>query len=151
MRKISALLVVCACACASSCRQPIPPAPERDLIAATVDAFHEALAKGDTHAATDLLADDVQVLENGERQNRTQYLEQHLPADIAFAKTVPTTYTALLVREESDVAWTTATYRSSGRFNSRDVQSEGAELMVLAKAPGGWRIRAIHWSGQPHR
>ena len=149
--RTSALLVLSVCLLATSCRRPIPPAPERESIAATVAAFHDALAKGDTRAATDLLADDVQVLENGERQNRAQYLEQHLPADIAFAKSVPTTYTALLVRQEGDVAWTTSTYRSTGRFNSREVNSEGAELMVLAKTPDGWRIRAIHWSGQPHR
>lgn len=134
-----------------SCQRPIPAASDREAIAATVNAFHDALAKGDEAAALSLLAEDAQILESGDRQTRAAYTREHLPADIAFAKTVPSTQFALIVRQEGDVAWTTATSQSKGTYSGREINSDGAELMVLHKTSNGWRIRAIHWSGHPHR
>jgi len=135
----------------ASCRRPIPTAPDREAIAAAVDAFHRALAKGNANAATELLAPDAQVLENGDRQTREEYLAQHLPADIEFARGVQSTRTGLVVRQKNDVAWTTSINRSRGTFRGRETDSDGAEIMVWSKTPNGWRIRAIHWSGHPHR
>jgi ketosteroid isomerase-like protein len=149
--RTSAFFLLLAATLLTSCKRPLPIAPDRNSIAGTVDAFHEALAKGDRASATALLAEDAQVLENGERQSRAQYVEQHLGADIEFAKNVATTRTAMIVRQEGDVAWTTSVHRSTGRFNGREVNNDGTELIVLAKTPDGWRIRAIHWSGGPHR
>jgi hypothetical protein len=51
----------------SSCRKPIPTAPDREAIATTVTAYYEALAKGDRRAAMALLAPDAQILESGHR------------------------------------------------------------------------------------
>jgi len=135
----------------ASCRRPIPTAPDREAIAAAVDGFHAALAKGDANAATELLAADAQVLENGDRQTREEYLAEHLPADVEFARAVQSTRTGLVVRQESDVAWTTSTSRSRGTFRGRETDSDGTEIMVWSKTAGGWRIRAIHWSGHPHK
>ncbi len=134
-----------------SCRKPHPPAEDREAIVAAVDGFHNALAQGDTAAATALLADDVQVLEEGERQTREEYLREHLGSDLTFAKAVPAVRKAMIVRQEGDVAWTTSLSVSKGTYLGREIDQDGAELMVLAKQPGGWRIRAIHWSGHAHR
>ncbi|HEX8678421.1 MAG TPA: hypothetical protein VF683_00550, partial [Chthoniobacterales bacterium] len=57
----------------TSCRKPIPPAPDRDAIAATVQGFHDALKNGDRAAALSFLADDAQILESGHRETREQY------------------------------------------------------------------------------
>ncbi len=74
-------------------------------------------------------------------------MEGHLASDIEFAKAVPSTRGAMIVRQEGNVAWTSVAGRSSGKFKGRDVNSENAELMVLAKTEEGrWLIRAIHWS-----
>ena len=143
---LAGLLCVATSAAFSSCRKPIPTAPDREAIATTVTAYHEALAKGDRGAALALLAPDAQILETGHRQTREEYESEHLGSDIDFAKAVPSTRGALIVRQEGDVAWTTATGRSAGTFKGRPVESENAELMVLAKTERGWRIRAIHWS-----
>jgi hypothetical protein len=121
-----------------SCRRPIPPAADRDAIA----------GKG---SAIDLLAPDAQVLEDGKRETLDEYLGGHLPADIAFAQAVQNTRTAMIVRQEGTTAWTTETSQSNGRFNSREIDSIGTELMVLSRTPEGWRIRAIHWSGHANR
>lgn len=130
----------------SSCRRPIPTAPDREAIATTVNAFHESLKRGDRDAAMGLLAPDAQILETGHRQSREEYAAEHLAADIEFARAVSSTRGALIVRQEGEVAWTSVTSRSNGEFQGKPADSESAELMVLAKTDAGWRIRAIHWS-----
>ncbi len=136
---------------ATSCRKPIATAPDREAIASAVRGFHEALAKGDRGAAMSLLAEDAQILETGHRQTREEYEAEHLAADIEFAKAVPAIQGALIVRQEGTLAWTTSTSRSSGQFHAKEVDSENAELMVLAKKDEEWKIRAIHWSSHAHR
>ena len=135
---------------AVSCRRPIPPAPDREAIAITVSGFHDALARGDRAAALSLLAPDAQILESGHRQTRAEYESEHLGADIEFAKAVPSTQGAVIVRQEGNVSWVSATGRSTGQFRGRAVDAENAELMVLVKSAEGWRIRAIHWSSHDH-
>ena len=144
--RIAIVCVVVAAASLSSCRRPIPTAPDREAIATTVTAFHDALAKGDRKAALALLAPDAQILETGHRETREEYESRHLGSDIEFAKAVPSTRGALIVRQEGNVAWTTAAGRSKGAFKGRNIDAENAELMVLTKTEDGWRIRAIHWS-----
>lgn len=144
--RIVLAIAMIAASALSSCRRPIPTAPDREAIATTVTAFHEALAKGDRAAALALLAPDAQILETGHRETRDEYESAHLDSDIEFAKTVPSTRGALIVREEGTIAWTSSTGRSTGKFKGRDVNSENAELIVLVKTSEGWRIRAIHWS-----
>ena len=129
-----------------SCRRPIPTAPDREAIATTVTAFHEALAGGDSAAAMALLAPDAQVLESGHRETREEYSGKHLAADMEFTRAVQSTRGAMIVRQEGNVAWTSTTSLIKGQFRGKDVQAESAELMVLGKTEDGWRIRAIHWS-----
>ena len=130
----------------ASCRKPIPTAPDREAIATSVNAFHEALTRGDREAALALLTPDAQILETGHRQSRQEYAAEHLAADIAFSQSVPSTKGAMIVRQEGNVAWTNTTGRSKGSFQGKEIDAESAELMVLTKTDQGWRIRAIHWS-----
>jgi ketosteroid isomerase-like protein len=144
--RICLLLVACAAAVGTSCRKPIPTAPDRADIATIVSAFHTALERGDRDGAMSLLADDAQILESGHRQTRQEYAHEHLGADIEFAKAVPNKRSAMIVRQQGDVAWASVTGRSLGEFKGKQISSETAELMVLARTEKGWRIRAIHWS-----
>ena len=76
----------------------------------------------------------------------------YLPADIAFARAVQGTRSPVRVTVRGDVAWATSTSTATGRFRGRDVNSTGAELMVLTRvADGGWQIAAIHWSSHSRR
>ena len=120
-------------------------------VAATVEKFHAALASGDSIAALALLADDVVILESGGRESRSDYRAHHLGADIAFARAVPSQRGPTLVSVHGDVAWASGTSKSVGEYRGRPVNSTGAELMVLAREAGGWRIRAIHWSSRSTR
>jgi hypothetical protein len=39
--------------------------------------------------------------------------------------------------------------RDEGEYRGKAVDIASAELLVLTRAPAGWRIRAIHWSSRP--
>ena len=120
-------------------------APDPQIIA-TVGAFHDALKKGDRAAVMALLAPDAQILEGGHAESREEYEKGHLAADIEFAQAVSSTRENVVARQEGSAAWVTSSSRVSGSFKGRDVNSAGAELIVLSKTPDGWRIRVIHWS-----
>jgi ketosteroid isomerase-like protein len=116
----------------------------------SVEAFRGALASGDSTGALTFLSPDVIVLESGDVERHQDYRSHHLAADIAYAKSVPSTHALTGVQVVGDVAWIASTSTSQGQFNGRAVNSAGAELMVLSRArPGApWRIRAIHWSSR---
>ena len=118
-------------------------------ITAAVNGFHDALRRGDAKAAMESLTPDAVILESGSAQTREEYAREHLAEDIAFTKAVPGTRSNLVVKQEGNVAWASATTQSIGTFNGHEVNSVGVELMVLTKAGSDWRIRAIHWSSHP--
>lgn len=147
-----AALVALALQPAASVAQPGPSpraaAPDSAAIAAAAEAFHAALAAGDSVAALGLLADDAVVLEGGELETRAQYAAHHLAADIAFTRGLGGTRTVTGVRQVGDAAWLWATTACRGAWNGRDIDSVGAELLVLAREGDRWRLRAIHWSSR---
>jgi hypothetical protein len=55
------------------------------------------------------------------------------------------------VNVSEDVAWAASTSTSTGEFRDRAINAAGAELMVLVRTAGGWRIAAIHWSSRTLR
>jgi hypothetical protein len=108
--------------------------------------FHEILSTGDTAGINALLAPDLRVIEGGTVENRQQYLSHHLAADIEFAKAVKEERTSFSYRCDGNVAWLVSTSNSTGKFRGRDIDSEGAELLLLSRAPSGWKVRVIQWS-----
>ena len=65
------------------------PAADSTAVTATVRAFHQALAAGDSDGAVRLLAADAVILESGGRETRDEYAAHHLAEDIEFARAVP--------------------------------------------------------------
>jgi ketosteroid isomerase-like protein len=143
LRSLTKLLFFIALAAASA---DAASAPESTAVTAVVDAFHDALRRGDEKAAMELLASDAIVLESGSAETRAEYERHHLKEDIAFARAVPSTRSVLQVRIEGDAAWVVSTSRTKGSFRGREINNSGSELIVLTKVGEGWRIRAIHWS-----
>ena len=117
-------------------------------VKAAVEGFYQALTHNDRAAALALLSPDAVILESGESQTRAEYEREHLVEDIAFAGATKTERSPLTIRQEGNVAWTTATSKTTGTFQGRKIDSTGVELMVLTKDASGWRIRAIHWSSR---
>jgi ketosteroid isomerase-like protein len=112
----------------------------------TVSRFHDAIKNGDTAAVKSLIASDLRVLEGGEVENRTQYLSHHLSADMDFAKAVDGESKAVSYTRQGNVAWVVSTSTATGKFNGRNINSIGAELMILSRTQKAWQIRVIHWS-----
>jgi ketosteroid isomerase-like protein len=120
-------------------------------VAATVERFHTAVVAGDSARALSLLTADAVVLESGGMETREEFRSHHLPADIAFAQAVKSERGPMRVVVRGDAAWTTSTSTATGEYRGRQVNSSGAELMVLTRTPQGWRIAAIHWSSRTRR
>jgi ketosteroid isomerase-like protein len=126
----------------------MPAEPDTAGPLAAVRAFHEALATGDSLAALALLSDDVTIQEGGAVEDKGHYRAGHLRGDIAFASAVPSQRSDFKVRVAGDVAWVTSTSSTKGEYRGRAIDSVGAELMVLSREGGGWRITSIHWSSR---
>ena len=125
--------------------------PDSAQVAATVHRFHAALESGDGAAAMALLAPGAVVLESGGMESRAEYRSHHLQSDIAFARAVKSERGPVRVRLQGDAAWATSTSTAQGEFRERQIDTQGAELMVLTRTPEGWRIEAIHWSSRARR
>ena len=123
-------------------------APAEVEVEAVVSAYHEALAAGDSVGALALLADDVVILESGGMETKEHYRSGHLAGDMRFAQAVPRERGAMSVEVLGDVAWAWSTSVTTGRMGEREIDAQGAELMVLAREDGVWRIKAIHWSSR---
>ena len=120
-------------------------------VVTTVARFHGALAAGDSATALALLADDALIVESGGIETRADYRAHHLPADIAFARAVASKRAVTRVTVIGDVAWVVATSTSQGEANGRQVNSSGAELVVLRRVGKVWQIAAVHWSSRARR
>lgn len=120
-------------------------------VAAAVAKYHEALAAGDSTGALALLDDDAVILETGGVETRAEYRSHHLPGDINFARSARSQRGPIHVRIRGDVAWTTSTSTTQREVNGNPMTSTLAELMVLVRTPGGWKISAIHWSSGNRR
>ena len=125
-----------------------PPSSDSAAAANVVAQYHAALTAGDSAAALRLLADDAVILESGGEETLEHYRAGHLPGDIRFASAVPAARGPMRVVVRGDVAWVSSTSTSQGEYRGRQINSSGAELMVLSREADGWKIRAIHWSSR---
>lgn len=126
--------------------------PDSAAVAAVARRYGEALAAGDSTAVLALLAPDAVILESGGVETREEYRSHHLAGDIAFSRAVRREESPIRVKVRGDVAWAWSTTVTQGDYRGRPVNSNGAELMVLARGGDGrWLIRAIHWSSRARR
>ena len=126
-------------------------AADSAAVASVIAQFHGALARGDSAAALALLTTDVTILEAGGVENLQEYRSGHLPGDIEYARALPRRRGALKVTVRGDVAWASSMSTVQGDYRGRAVNSASAELMVLVRVNGQWRISAIHWSSRAVR
>lgn len=115
-------------------------------VVSVIEEFHHALATGDSAAAMSLLASDARVLEGGSVETREDYAAGHLEADMAFVRNLSREVVSRDVTIMADVAWVTSVTRTRGDYQGREIDSRGAELMILGHIGDEWLIRAIHWS-----
>lgn len=115
----------------------------------TVDAFHDALARGDKTAVLALLADDVQIFEQGwVERSKAEYAAEHLASDIEFSAATKQVQTARSGFVTGDLAYVASEGTTTGTFKGKTIDSISIETMVLKRSPDGWRIAHIHWSSR---
>ncbi|MBI1210982.1 MAG: DUF4440 domain-containing protein [Alphaproteobacteria bacterium] len=126
---------------------PLQDAPRE--AAQIVDAFHDALAKGDRAAALETLDDNVQIYEQGWVENsKAEYAKAHLAGDLKFARSTKSQLTSRSGSLLGDLAFVTSEGRTTGVFEGKLVNSITLETMVLRHFSDGWRIVHIHWSSR---
>lgn len=144
MRLIALAAVMLAIAAPLSAAQP--PAAARGA-AATVDAFHAALHRGDTRAAAALIADDALIFESGGvERSKAEYAGHHLPADAEFSRAVSSVVTKRTAQASGAFAWVASEGRTMGTYHGRALNLVTTETMLLRRGGGVWKIVHIHWS-----
>ena len=122
-------------------------APSARGAAATVDAFHAALQRGDARAAAALLADDALIFESGgAERSKAEYAAHHLPADAEFSRAVSTVVTRRAGQADGASAWIATEGRTTGTYKGKPLDLITTETMVLRRTGGTWKIVHIHWS-----
>lgn len=144
------VLALTSCITAASVQIPARPRDSAEVVV-VVARFHGALALGDSAAALGLLDRDAIILESGAAETRDEYRSHHLPADIEFARAVKSKQSVVGVSVSGTVAWVASISTTKGLFEGRQINSDGAELIVLRRTESGWKIAAIHWSSRAHR
>jgi ketosteroid isomerase-like protein len=124
-------------------------APSFEAAAATVDAFHAALAKGNRDGALALLGDDMQIYEQGwVERSKQEYASHHLASDIEFSAAVTRTQTKRGGTRIGNVAYVMTETKTMGTFEDKAINSIGLETMVVRRSGKAWRIVHIHWSSR---
>lgn len=118
---------------------------------AVVATFHEGLAAGDSAAVLALLAPEALILEGGTVETRQEYAAHHLASDIAASRALKGERTVRRASVDGNAAWVVSGASTRGTFRGRELDLEGAELMVLERTGGVWQIVAIHWSSRQRR
>ena len=117
-----------------------------------VDAFHQALHRGDEHAAAALLADDALIFEEGGvERSKAEYVAMHLPADAAFSKKVGSRVTRRASGANGQFAWVATEGRMTGSYKGKPVDRVTTETMFLRRDGASWKIVHIHWSSAAAR
>jgi ketosteroid isomerase-like protein len=129
-------------------RQALPASAHS--AAATVDAFHAALQRGDTRSAAALLAEDALIFEEGgAERSKAEYAAHHLPADAAFSKVVHSNIVRRSGGSSGALGWIATEGRMSGTYKGESVDRVTTETMLLRRVGQGWKIVHIHWSSGP--
>ena len=132
--------------CLSACGQPTGETQAE--VRNTIEAFYAAMKNGDRAAAMSHIAEDAVFVEGGRLETRQQYEENHLPNDIGFEKQVTGKRGEWKITIEDNTAWAIATTEYDGIFDGAPVAFTSAQLAVLSRDAGAWRIRSIHWSSR---
>jgi len=151
VHSIRALAIVAVSSLGSAAISGVAAQTTEAEVVAVVESYHSAVASGDSVTALGLLADDVVILEGGGVEDKEGYRSGHLAGDMRFAKAVPRERSEISVVVVGDVAWAYSTSVTQGRMGDREINSRGAELMVLTRTGGTWKIRAVQWSSRQRR
>lgn len=119
-------------------------------VVAVVDAFSDALKRGDIARASGYLHPDLLVLESGgAERNRAEYLTEHAGADAEFLREATIVPLARRAEASGSLAWVASESRIEYPREGATKRVLSTETMVLRRGADGWKIVHIHWSSRP--
>ncbi len=117
-----------------------------------VQDFHDAVKRGDSTAALELLDPDVVIFESGGAElSREEFRAHHVGADMTYAQATKRVVTDSRSHSSGDVAWVMNRTQVTGTVRDREINTRGTETVVLKRTSTGWRIIHIHWSSRRQR
>lgn len=132
---------------ASAPATPVQAATPASSPLAVVEQFHAAMKRGDAAAVAALMADDAVIYEQGWVEvSKEEYVTGHLPGDIAYSVGMTDQVVSRRVSTSRSFAVVMTQSRTTGTYEGKPVDREGAETMVLKRVKGAWLITHIHWS-----
>lgn len=114
----------------------------------TLDTFKTAIVDNDSDAASNVMADDVLILEGSGMETKKEYLSHHFHSDGKFLKAMNREILTQKVSIEGNTAWVSTVSSMKGTFSGREIDLISLELAVFIKAGSDWKITAIHWSSR---
>lgn len=115
-----------------------------------VDAFYEAMGRGDRTAVLAQLSADVVIYEQGFAElSRDGYAKGSLANDLTFASVVKREVLKREAWEEGNLAWVLTQALVTGDFGENRLELQNAETLVLRRTDLGWKIVHIHRSAHP--
>lgn len=115
-----------------------------------VDAFYEAMGRGDRTAVLAQLSADVVIYEQGFAElSRDGYAKGSLANDLTFASVVKREVLKREAWEEGNLAWVLTQALVTGDFGENRLELQNAETLVLRRTDLGWKIVHIHRSTHP--
>lgn len=124
---------------------------DSSAVVAALNTFNSALTAGDSSRVVSLLADDLLVIEAGSIETRAEYLAHHLGADIKASQARTAAERTVLKVSVTGSAAYVVTRTVTPAPAAGGTAGESAELMVLTRSAGAWRIRSVHWSSRRRR
>ena len=123
--------------------------PTNEAVLAVVNGFHAALKTGDRVMVQRLLAPDVVIFEAGHADlSFDVYAEDHLGADMAYARATSRQILSQAVSRRGAAAWVVTEAHVTGADDARVGDSVMVETAVLEHDGRNWRIVHIHWSAR---
>ncbi len=141
------VFVLLSCGLLAACAPAQQPANDDAGVAAAAKEFQTAMDTGDAPTVMRYIADDALMMEGGTIENRMQYEQNHLPADLEFAKGMTAKRMPVQQTVRGDVAWVRTSTEFRGTFEGKPLALLSLETMVMTREPEGWKIKALHWSG----
>lgn len=130
----------------SSTALTLAQTPEQLVISKTLSEFETAIVENNSAGASEVLHDDVNILEGSGSETKEEYLSHHFHSDGRFLSAMTRELVSEKITIEGNVAWVTSLTKMTGTYNGREIDRTSLELAVLKKENGEWKIIALHWS-----
>jgi ketosteroid isomerase-like protein len=112
-----------------------------------LDNFHAAMKRGDGEKAIALLSPEATIYEQGFAEtSRDQWKQNQLAEALQFATHTERRTLRRESNQVGDLAYVMTTTLTTGVFDGRKLELEGAETAVLRQEAGVWKIVHLHWS-----